>query len=179
MLVSFFKLVKFKGFSYTGAHTHFDTITRSCNIQFFHFEGESFSAPTKFPVFSAPRNFIGDQMVLQCPLLHIILLPISAKRKFCLHCPHRIMSLSASLRMDFHVAKMAVELFSRQCAIAALSLIAIVHSRCITSRRTFNRPRLAVRRTCVYFKRRRLHACTCIPLQQHRVRNAIRNGRDI
>lgn len=125
MLVSFFKiLIKLKGFVYTNAHTHFTQFSRG--IQFFHFERESFSV--RISCISVSPYFIKDQTILTTfPLLHFFFfLPRRNENPACIV---HIGSLSVSLRMDFHVAKMAVELFSRQCAIAALSLTAIVHLR--------------------------------------------------
>jgi len=115
-------------------------------------------------------------LILQFSLLHIFfLLLISTKRKSCLYCPYRTASLSASLMMDFHVAKMAVELFSRQCAIAALSLIAIVYlqwMRAVYYLVAHIRPAaigwLPLTYVHVFISNIGLHACTCIPLQQRR-----------
>ena len=97
-----------------------------------YFKRESFSALTIFCI-SASQHFIEKQIILYN--FHFSYIFFLSMKKNC-STKKKIMSIlsisdrvTVGLRMDFHVAKMAVELFFRHCAIAALSLTAIVHLR--------------------------------------------------
>lgn len=155
--------------SYTGAHTHLDTIIHPIVSRFFYFkEKRIFLSAYNFPYFRSEFHRRSDPTISTATYFFFIylgrekILPVL----FVLDRVTVGQSQDGFSRSENGSRAVFPTVRNRGLYHSLLSCACGECARRVTSRRTFDRPRLAGRRTSIYFKCRPAHACRCSGLAE-------------